>query len=50
MWILYLHPPWNILLSKPWVVNVYYTMVILRKLAGPRSMFTTVMKITITPQ
>ena len=32
MWILSFHTPWNSVLSKPWVGNVYPIMIIFKKL------------------
>ena len=42
-----MHAPWNNFLRKPWVRNVYSTMVICRKLAGVIHMPTSVITITI---
>ena len=42
-----IHTPWNKFLRKPWVGNVYSTMVICRKLADVIPMTTSVITITI---
>ena len=41
-----MHTPWNSFLRKPWVGNFYSTIVICRKLAGVRPMYTSTITIT----
>ena len=42
-----MHTPWNILLRKTWVGNIYSNMVICRKLADVRPIITSVITITL---